>query len=200
MSQHSVRVALAVQGGLSTVCATCGTPDNMLPFGMPYRDPAAKTEHNKTYREKNPEQIKATQRKWNEANKDKLKEDKRIWHKEQMKDPEYRKRNRDRAQAWAKHNPERHAQLARSGWLRRKYGIDAEEYDRRLQLQGGGCALCCSKEVGLPQRTFFFVDHDHETGRVRGLLCNKCNLGLSMFRDQPEVMRRAALYLERPQQ
>ncbi len=61
--------------------------------------------------------------------------------------------------------------------LMKRYGITPEEYDRRLSDQGGGCALCGSTEIGSKESVkFFMVDHDHNTGAVRGLLCATCNM------------------------
>lgn len=54
----------------------------------------------------------------------------------------------------------------------RTYGLEVGEFDRMLTEQGGGCAMCGQT----PRR--FYVDHNHDTGRVRGLLCNYCNSGL----------------------
>ncbi len=59
----------------------------------------------------------------------------------------------------------------RDARLRRLYDISAEEYDKLLAYQGGGCALCGRR----PVRVRLAVDHDHKTGRVRGLLCMNCN-------------------------
>lgn len=53
------------------------------------------------------------------------------------------------------------------------------------------CIIC-----GESQKLQLSIDHDHKTGRVRGALCNRCNLGLGHFRDKPELLRLAALYLE----
>jgi hypothetical protein len=76
-----------------------------------------------------------------------------------------------------------------------RYGITSDEYDQLLVDQGGVCAVC-----GLPETSNFksrlSVDHNHETGRVRGLLCNTCNRALGLLRDNPEVLRNAASYLE----
>lgn len=58
--------------------------------------------------------------------------------------------------------------------LRRRYGITAAEYDRLLTEQGGRCVLCQRE----PDESRLHVDHDHETGRVRGLLCFHCNTTL----------------------
>lgn len=73
-----------------------------------------------------------------------------------------------------------------------KYGMTIEDYDRMFAEQNGGCAIC----GGTPTRTeHLHVDHDHETGRIRGLLCDSCNLGLGKFRDDPDVLAKAAAYL-----
>ena len=82
----------------------------------------------------------------------------------------------------------------RAGHLRRRYGITLEDYDRMLETQGGGCAIC-----GRPPRTdiSLHVDHDHETGRIRGLLCFPCNNTLGDFKDDPKRLYAAADYLSR---
>lgn len=83
--------------------------------------------------------------------------------------------------------------------LRRKYGISAEDYDRLLAEQGGGCALCGVRPEDLNSgryRTYLHVDHCHDTGRVRGLLCPEHNLLLGRFGDSPEMFRRVLEYLE----
>ncbi|CAA9348624.1 MAG: hypothetical protein AVDCRST_MAG16-2207 [uncultured Frankineae bacterium] len=72
--------------------------------------------------------------------------------------------------------------------LKRRYGITVEDYDRMLAEQGGLCALC-------QERPAEHVDHDHVTGRVRGLLCFCCNQGLGNFRDRADVLRLAIGYL-----
>lgn len=79
------------------------------------------------------------------------------------------------------------------GW---KYGITPEQYDEMLVAQGGCCALCGSSD---PQAVFdrFHIDHSHETGRVRGLLCAKCNLGLGSLGDTVESLQRAIDYIKR---
>lgn len=74
--------------------------------------------------------------------------------------------------------------------MRRQYGISWAEFDELELAQEGRCLLCRSK----PDR--WHVDHDHRTGKVRALLCHKCNVGLGWFDDDPEKLRRAASYLE----
>ncbi len=68
-----------------------------------------------------------------------------------------------------------------------------------LESQGGVCAICKKEEQiidkgGGTQR--LSVDHDHDTGKIRGLLCNDCNVGLGRFKDNLELLRSAVAYLE----
>jgi 5-methylcytosine-specific restriction endonuclease McrA len=113
---------------------------------------------------------------------------------------------RQRTQRWRRENPERDKQRwarfvasggkkrsDRKGHLRRKFGLTIEQYEALLQRQGGRCAICRSPGNG---SVSLHVDHDHVTGRVRGLLCFRCNGGLGQFREEPELLRRAARYVE----
>lgn len=83
----------------------------------------------------------------------------------------------------------------RDSYLRRKYGISKAEYDLMAEEQEYVCKICGGNEVyrGLSN---LIVDHDHATGKVRGLLCEKCNLMLGAARDTPAILRLAAEYLE----
>lgn len=77
---------------------------------------------------------------------------------------------------------------------RRKYGMTLADYDRMYAVQCGRCALCNSDKPGAPHGRFC-VDHDHQTGRVRALLCQKCNVGLGHFNDDPSMLKLAAQYI-----
>jgi hypothetical protein len=111
-----------------------------------------------------------------------------------------------RAKAWQQENPERHLDnqrkrrqrpevkaRERAGHLRRKYGISHEEYEALLHAQGGRCAIC-RREPN--PKISLHVDHDHETGAVRGLLCVRCNNGIALFDEDHEVLRDIAGYLD----
>lgn len=74
------------------------------------------------------------------------------------------------------------------------YGLAPGEYEQMYQAQGGVCAIC-QRATGKTKR--LAVDHDHDTGLVRGLLCGPCNRMVGYFRNAPEAFRRAAAYLER---
>jgi len=76
------------------------------------------------------------------------------------------------------------------------YGITEEQYQAMLEAQGNACAICGSTEWPGARPGSPCVDHDHATGKVRGLLCGHCNSGLGHFRDDQERLRAAIRYLE----
>lgn len=78
--------------------------------------------------------------------------------------------------------------------LQTLYGITLEQKEALLRAQGGGCAIC--GKVKHAEISAWNVDHDHDTGRVRGILCMLCNLLLGKAKDDPEILRSAAGYLE----
>ena len=78
----------------------------------------------------------------------------------------------------------------------RRFGLTPEGYDTLLAAQGGGCAICSTRDPGGRWGTHFAVDHDHDSGSVRGLLCSRCNVMLGNAKDDPERLRAAASYLE----
>jgi hypothetical protein len=75
------------------------------------------------------------------------------------------------------------------------YGIGTAEAEEILTRQGGNCGICGNSEWG-GRHGRPHVDHDHATGRVRGLLCDNCNNGLGRFGDDPTRLRAAAAYVE----
>lgn len=84
--------------------------------------------------------------------------------------------------------------------MKQAYGLAHGEYGRMLVEQKGVCAACGKPEetkgpTGKTRR--LCVDHDHATGKVRGLLCNGCNRAIGNVNDDPETLRRLANYLER---
>ena len=81
--------------------------------------------------------------------------------------------------------------------LTRSYGITVEEYNRMLAKQEGRCAICKSTDPRSPKRiNHWYVDHCHETGKVRGLLCNHCNRGLGLLGDNLANFQAAVDYLK----
>lgn len=87
-------------------------------------------------------------------------------------------------------NPEKYREYNLS-----RYGITSAEYDAILAAQGHRCA-CCGTTANRDGKRLF-VDHDHETGAIRGIICRNCNRGISALGDGIEGVRRALDYLER---
>lgn len=77
--------------------------------------------------------------------------------------------------------------------LMAKYSLSVADYEALKLSQAGQCAICHDQ----PARPLH-VDHDHGSGRIRGLLCSRCNTGLATFRDDPKLFRAAVAYLKRP--
>jgi hypothetical protein len=77
--------------------------------------------------------------------------------------------------------------------LKRRYGISVNDYEELLKLQDFKCKICGTDKCKSGRN--FAVDHDHITGRVRGLLCSACNQGLGNFKDSPELLQKAIKYL-----
>lgn len=83
---------------------------------------------------------------------------------------------------------------------KRYYGLTSERYGQMLADQGGVCDICKLPEVRVSLKgelTTLHVDHDHDGGKVRALLCYRCNSGLGSFKDDPELLRKAAVYIEK---
>lgn len=85
--------------------------------------------------------------------------------------------------------------INRRAKLKKAFGLTVQQYDEMLVEQGGRCALCGSDFPG--GRGRFVVDHCHDTGKIRGLLCNLCNVGLGALRDSPQLLQKAIHYLGR---
>lgn len=77
-------------------------------------------------------------------------------------------------------------------YVKRLYGINIEEYNEMVMLQCGTCAICSE----IPENHRLAVDHNHDTGIVRGLLCRKCNAGIGLLQDNPQLIERALEYVK----
>ncbi|MEU2335640.1 endonuclease VII domain-containing protein [Streptomyces sp. NPDC013172] len=98
-------------------------------------------------------------------------------------------RNKTSSDGWASYCRACRVERNRLSYFKRTYGLTKVERDALIASQHGVCCICLSAPAA-------HVDHCHETGRVRGVLCFSCNAALGQFKDQPDVMRRAAAYVE----
>jgi hypothetical protein len=80
--------------------------------------------------------------------------------------------------------------------IRTKFGITSEEYDSLLSAQRGSCAICGTTDFSYSRGKRPHIDHCHETGKVRGLLCGHCNIGIGQFFDNISLLENAITYLK----
>lgn len=92
---------------------------------------------------------------------------------------------KSRRQAWNQKHPDRRKLASLKCHLKLRYSLTIEQYQELLSVP---CAIC-----GDPP---FHIDHNHRTGAVRMALCERCNVGLGLFRDRPDLLREAATYVE----
>jgi ribosomal protein L24E len=117
-----------------------------------------------------------------------------YYHSKMVSDPDGMRAKSRLASAKKRTNPKR-IQWHKEYNLKRNFGITQEDYDSMLSVVPG-CAIC--GELPVPGGQRLAVDHDHETNRVRGLLCHKCNKGLGLFKDNPKLLLSAVEYLRLP--
>lgn len=127
------------------------------------------------------------------------KEKRAEYYRTRMLDPMYAESRRESSRKWARENYHRkeefspdHKRNNFSTYLKRKYSLSVEEYAWMLNSQDGKCASC-RDVLGLDK--FTHVDHDHETGDIRGILCNGCNTALGLLKDSEDRICNLLNYL-----
>ena len=106
----------------------------------------------------------------------------------------YNEKHKKKVAANKKQYYELNKDKIRSRMLLKHYGIDSEEYDNLLCLQDGICAICKQPETRKLRGKIppLSVDHNHNTGKVRGLLCNTCNRAIGLLHDDSKLLKAAA--------
>ena len=115
----------------------------------------------------------------------------------QLNAEQWCKHREKRAATKRKYRVERGPQISarhRAYKIERQYGLTKEQVDAMRESQNGKCAIC-SDALVQAKKGGLAIDHCHATGKVRGLLCHRCNTGLGLFRDRPELLIRAAEYV-----
>jgi len=142
----------------------------------------ANREYQRQYRKRHPEKVANAQRERN-----------RRWRK---LNPEYARTYDETHKEQKRRRNCRYYELYPDKWRAVKYkhnfGITIEDYERLLIKQHGVCAICGDT----PRDRRLCVDHDHDTGEIRGLLCWLCNLAIGCMADKPDRLHKAAQYLE----
>jgi tRNA(Ile2) C34 agmatinyltransferase TiaS len=148
-------------------------------------------------RAKDPERSRAYHREWDRKNPDKVKA-KRDKH---QATPGYAERLRtssdvrsDRSRIYYQDNREKMLESAAKSKIM-SYGITVEQFNEMLERQNGVCAICGEDNSRFGKR--LAIDHDHDTGVVRGLLCNSCNGALGLFKDDEATLLKALDYIQK---
>jgi hypothetical protein len=124
-------------------------------------------------------------RRWKAVNPERLRANRRRYYGKN------REAILERQRAQRKNHPERQRATNKKKRLKAVYGITLEQYNEMIARQGNRCAICDRP----PGKNPLSVDHDHATKRVRGGLCARCNRGIGLFWDNPEILAKAAAYL-----
>jgi hypothetical protein len=162
----------------TTECTICGTafPVEKIKGRLPGRCKTCRLKYNAE-----------RQRQWRQANPERARSLYAKDNARRLADPEHRRQKRERE-------------------ARRLYGIEPEEYRAFMAAQGGKCAICGYESLPWDdtQRRSrgmktpgLHVDHCHDSGRVRGLLCGACNTALGSFKDDSEILAKAIEYLKK---
>jgi hypothetical protein len=170
----------------SKVCSKCKLEKPVDLYGFAYANvrkskcKACINAYSLEYRKKNPN----ANRDWKERNK----EIRNAWRRAFNKTPEQQKKRREYSLARAK-------EKIKSSKLQSKYGITIEIFRQMLADQNEQCKICLKPQIE-NVRSVLYVDHCHETGKVRGLLCQQCNSLLGNAKDNLQILFKAIDYLK----
>lgn len=103
---------------------------------------------------------------------------------------------RDKNRALREADPTKVSAYQRNRQLKVSYGITQDDYEKILKKQRGKCAICRLTGSGQAGKNYLCVDHDHKTGKIRGLLCHKCNRGIGLLGDSIKNAVAALSYLK----
>ena len=138
--------------------------------------------YNKLYLEANKEKINKRKKKYRETNKEKITKYAKDYYINNLE------KERERGRKYYKENPD----VARNNALKRKYNITLEDYNILLQEQNNCCKICKKEEIALDNNRNnikpLAVDHCHNTGKVRSLLCSKCNIAIGLVNEDIDLL------------
>jgi len=164
-------------------CTKCGESKRPIDF---YRKEAhcrvCRNKESLAYHHAHPDRARAKVKEWDNANPGIRAARSKEWYRTH---PEAKKK-------WRTDNPDSAKRQDRASKLKSAYGLTIADFDRMLASQGGVCAVCSGPPNG---RGAYHVDHDHDTGKIRGLLCHSCNIALGLVRDSQDHLAKLMAYL-----
>jgi hypothetical protein len=165
-------------------CGKCKIYKDLNQFHQRLRNPdglleickICKKEYDIKYRSKNADRLRERQRNWYKENTEKVKNNTKVYKEK---------------------NPTKVRENKYFNNLFLNYGLSKEKYLDILECQGACCAICKSSTANSKISERLFVDHCHETGEVRGLLCHGCNVGIGLLKEKIENLYSAINYLKK---
>ena len=146
-----------------------------------------KIDYAKSYYENNKKKMIAKAAAWSKANRGRI--------SDLRKRPE--SNHKMHSKKWREANKARADRLSRKSYLRKKYGITIEQYEAMICEHNNVCVICFRSPRGNGSRAKLHIDHCHETGKIRGLICPNCNTALGMVEDNTNILKRMIEYVER---
>lgn len=132
--------------------------------------------------------MKYTKEEWNKYMREFYSKNKESILKRNKKYPKYKKKISSNKTYLLHSTPEKR----KNDKLKHRYGISLVEYEQLVRNQNGLCQICGQENSN---KRSFHVDHDHTTGKIRGILCSKCNICLGLVNDDIEILTNAINYL-----
>lgn len=155
----------------TTACVDC-----RVEFEYEYRTGPTRQRCNDCRSNRKNDTDRAKSQRWRENNREAYIAYQRNYHQARKDDPEYRR-------------------MRRENMVRYTYGIEQAEVDALIEAQGGKCAICQGDRNGAGKR--LHIDHCHDTRKIRGMLCSKCNTAVGLLDDDPARAEAVAAYLRR---
>ena len=146
----------------------------------------------------NPDKVRSYKRKYCERNKEKVNKAKKEWR---LKNPDYYKQYLKGYDKKRKFYPERIVYMKdyhRNWHYKKKYGLSFEDIQKIWEKCQGICEICRVKTIFKDRKSNgFALDHKHNTKKIRGVLCQRCNLGIGLFKDSIKFLESAKKYLQK---
>ena len=156
-----------------------------------------KREWRKQWVRNNPEKVKEQHRRHYEIHKEYIKSKTKQWcldNPERRKEykKQYYKDNYQKIRIYRQQYYKNHCEQVKENNLKRVYGLSPEDWQKIWDNQEGKCKIC---DVPFESPPEAYIDHNHLTGKIRGLLCSKCNFAIGLLGDDPKLMIKAIEYL-----